>query len=360
MINDTPSISGHRKKESTSLVISNDLQSTTFTSTGNDSLLLTNRHTDRSKPITSASNVNNTKPLTPVSEIQMPLSVPSSLELSRTNENEYQDDEAMYCSPDELDVTFEPVSVDTDPVTVSVNTPQNIPPEIDRTSNAQLADDNVYAEDQVQLHIENMSQNNQIEQQLNNSYEDVQPEAAAKAQVQIVDSSDSEWDKASLESDPVYSDLPELAKTSSLSVQTPKIEPKPEIEQHTLQSEQRASQNGHQTPQSEKEAPQNQSDEQPPQAQSEEQVPNSESEDAQVKIESDYFELLLLTSGKDMKPEKASPVELEERHCNAETSVENQGGPADAVKNQVGRFLCFSKPHWYLQFLKFYSKFFLR
>ena len=272
MINDTPSVSGHRKKESTSLAISNDLQRTTFNSTGNDSLLLTNRHTDRSKPTTSASNVNKTKPLTPVSEVQMPLSVPLSLELSRTNENEYQDDEDMYCSPDELEVTFEPVSVDTDHVTVSLSTPQNIPPEIDRTSNPQLADDNVYAEDQVQLHNENMSQNNQIEQQLN-SYEDVQPaavqnEAVAKAQVQLVDSSDSEWDKASLESDLVISDLPELAKTSSLSVQTPQIEPKPQIEQHTLQSEQRTSQNGHQTPQSEQEAPHDQSDEQPPQAQS--------------------------------------------------------------------------------------------
>ena len=79
----------------------------------------------------------------------------------------------------------------------------------------------------------------------------------------------------------------------------------------------------------------------PPLAQREKQVPHSESEDARLKIESDYFELLLLSSGKDNEPEKASPVELEERHCNAETSVENQGGPADAVNNQVGRFVLF-------------------
>ena len=328
MNNDTPSIPGHRKKESSSLVISNDLQSTSFTSTGNDSLLLTNRHTERSKPTTSASNINKEKPLTPVSEVQMPLSVPLSLELSGTNENEYQDDEAMYCSPDELDVTFEPVTKDTDHVTVSLNTPLTVTPEFDQPSNPQLAEDNIYAEDQAQFHIENMSKSSQIEQNLNNSYEDVQPaavqnEAVDKAQVQIVDSSDSEWDKASSESDPVYSDLPELANTSSLSVQTPQIEQKPQSEQHIPQIE-------HQTPHSEQKPQQNQSKKQPLPAQSEEQVPQL------INIESDYFELLLLTSGKDNKPEKVSPVELEERNCNAATLVENQEGLADAVKNQIG------------------------
>ena len=257
----------------------------------------------------------------------MPLSVPLSLELSRTNENEYQDDEDMYCSPDELDVTFEPVTEKTDHVTVSLNTPPTVTPEIDRTSNPQLAEDNIYAEDQAQFHIENISKSSQIERNLNNSYEDVQPaavqnEAVDKAQVQIVDSSDSEWDKASLESDPVYSDLPELANTSSLSVQTPQIEQKPQSEQYIPQNE-------HRTPQSEQEPQQHQSKKQPLPAQSEEQVP-------QVNIESDYFELLLLTSGKDNKPEKVSPVELEERNCNEETLLENQEGLADAVKNQIG------------------------
>ena len=200
---------------STSVLNSSDLHSITITSTEDISLVLINQHSNRKPASSTVSNVKTKPGPTHVTEVHMPRPIPVSLELEKTrktNENEYQDhdktrktdeteyqdNDAVYWSPDDLEVTLEPVSGVFHPQTdIRSNTRSKRYVRETSENNAettvQMANDNIYADEQVHVQIVDLQTGNSV----------------ALNEEEKTNSCSEYWVRTSLDSDPMYSDLPE-------------------------------------------------------------------------------------------------------------------------------------------------------
>ncbi|KAL5253244.1 hypothetical protein ACHWQZ_G013126 [Mnemiopsis leidyi] len=335
-----------KKKMSTSVLNSSDLHSITITSTEDNSLVLINQHSNRKPASSTVSNVKTKPGPTHVTEVHMPRPIPVSLELEKTrktNENEYQDNDktrktdeneyqdhdktgktdeteyqdndAVYWCPDDLEVTLEPVSGVFHPQTdIRPNTRSKRYVRETSENNAettvQIANDNIYADEQVHVQIVDLQTGNSV----------------ALNEEEKTNSCSEYWVRTSLDSDPMYSDLPEptTQQAPQIAQQAPQIAQRaPQIAQRAPQIAQQAPQIAQQAPQIAQQAPQ--IAQQAPQIA--QQAPQTNSQN---------FEFLLLSSEKMNNPKKEFAPQSEKSYD--KTPAVNQEGPEDERLRGRGRF----------------------
>ena len=196
------------------------MQSRKSASIDDSDIIFTNFHATKENDAPTMTRVNEMKPLPslteappiPLCSLEPPRSQPSAK--IEDDQEQMDDDDGTYCCLDDLNVSIQPVSV---------GIPVPAPPKEDQTSAkpsdcnerdhiglpGQLAADNIYTEDQMQLQVDPNSQNKQQTGHTSTCNNDSQPAATlsdnvvleAKSSTEDGDSSGSEWDNYSYSSE---------------------------------------------------------------------------------------------------------------------------------------------------------------